>query len=84
MLAAAAVPRAQSPSAPVHARGVKRLLISGAMAIRGPGTPAYGPADTLIEDGIPYSVEALMQDVKEMVAKARKQQARGGMLYLVV
>jgi imidazolonepropionase-like amidohydrolase len=54
----ASAPLAQAPStqatskAPVHARQVKRLLIKGAMIIPGPGTPAYGPADILAEDGL--------------------------------
>ncbi len=48
---------AQSPGtagskAPVHAKQVKRLLITGAMVIPGPATPAYGPVDILVEDGL--------------------------------
>ncbi len=38
--------------APVHAKQVKRLLIRGAMVIPGPGTPAFGPTDILVEDGV--------------------------------
>ena len=43
---------AAAPRAAVHATQVKRLLIRNAMIIPGPGTPAYGPADILSEDGI--------------------------------
>jgi len=41
-----------SPPAPVHAKQVKRLLITNAMVIPGTGMPAYGPADILAEDGV--------------------------------
>jgi imidazolonepropionase-like amidohydrolase len=41
-----------APKTPVHAAQVKRLLIKNAMIIPGPGTPAYGPADILTEDGV--------------------------------
>jgi imidazolonepropionase-like amidohydrolase len=49
------VPAAQSPAAPtapVHAKQVKRLLIKGAMVIPGTGVPATGPMDILVEDGL--------------------------------
>jgi imidazolonepropionase-like amidohydrolase len=48
----AQVQGAASAKAPVHARQVKRLLIKGAMVIPGPATPAYGPVDILVEDGL--------------------------------
>src|SRR5579864_9270740 len=52
----ASSPQAQTPApagkAPVHARQVRRLLIQHAMVIPGPGTPAYGPTDILVEDGV--------------------------------
>ena len=51
----ASAPLAQGPAAakaPVHAKQVKRLLIRNDMVIPGPGTPAFGPADILMEDGI--------------------------------
>ncbi len=38
--------------APVHARQVKRLLITGAMVIPGPAVPPSGPTDILLEDGL--------------------------------
>jgi len=43
---------AASSKTPVHARQVKRLLIRSAMVFPGPATPAYGPADILVEDGL--------------------------------
>jgi imidazolonepropionase-like amidohydrolase len=50
-------PAAQAPArpagkAPVHAKQVKRLLITGAMVIPGTGVPASGPMDILVEDGV--------------------------------
>src|SRR5262245_19826556 len=50
----AQVPAAQAAAAKaaVHARQVKRLLIQHAMVIPGPGTPAFGPTDILVEDGL--------------------------------
>ncbi len=53
-LTSAPAPQAQTPvsPAPAHARQVKRLLIRRAMIIPGTGTPAYGPADILTEDGV--------------------------------
>jgi len=50
----------------VHARQVKRLLITDAMVIPGPATPAYGPVDILV------------QEVKDMVSKARAARRQGG------
>jgi imidazolonepropionase-like amidohydrolase len=55
--AGASVPTAQAPvpagpTAPVHAKQVKRLLIKGAMVIPGTGVPATGPLDILVEDGL--------------------------------
>src|SRR5229473_2020669 len=55
--AAAGSPTAQAPAAPgskaaVHAKQVKRLLITGAMIIPGTGVPAAGPSDILLEDGL--------------------------------
>src|SRR5216684_3940138 len=55
--AAAGSPAAQAPAAPgskaaVHAKQVKRLLITGAMIIPGTGVPAAGPSDILLEDGL--------------------------------
>jgi imidazolonepropionase-like amidohydrolase len=54
---AASVPAAQAPPAAaaataVHAKQVKRLLITGAMVIPGTGVPASGPMDVLLEDGL--------------------------------
>lgn len=40
------------PKAPVHAKQVRRMLVQHAMVITGNGTPAYGPADILLEDGV--------------------------------
>jgi imidazolonepropionase-like amidohydrolase len=56
-VAAASVPAAQAPPAAaaataVHAKQVKRLLITGAMVIPGTGVPASGPMDVLLEDGL--------------------------------
>jgi len=53
----AAVPAAQAPAAggakaPVHAKPVKRLLLTHAMVIPGPATPPHGPTDILLEDGL--------------------------------
>jgi imidazolonepropionase-like amidohydrolase len=53
----APAPRAQSSRAaavraPKHAEQVTRLLIKNAMVIPGPATPAFGPVDILIEDGL--------------------------------
>src|SRR3989475_1718869 len=49
-------PAAQAPStaanAAVHAKQVKRLLITNAMVIPGPAVPASGPIDILVEDGL--------------------------------
>src|SRR5258706_16315155 len=48
-------PGAQAPGAAkaaVHARQVKRLLITNAMIIPGTGVPASGPSDILVEDGL--------------------------------
>src|SRR5258707_12284464 len=49
-------PAAQAPAAgakaAVHARQVKRLLITNAMIIPGTGVPASGPSDILVEDGL--------------------------------
>ena len=57
LTASTAAPRAQTPSgggakAAVHARQVKRLLITNAMIIPGTGVPASGPSDILVEDGL--------------------------------
>ena len=53
---AVATPAAQAPAvgakAAVHARQVKRLLITNAMIIPGTGVPAAGPSDILVEDGL--------------------------------
>ncbi len=53
---AVAAPAAQAPAAgaraAVHARQVKRLLITNAMIIPGTGVPASGPSDILVEDGL--------------------------------
>ncbi len=48
----AQAPAASSAKAPVHAKVVKRLLIKNAMVIPGTATPAYGPVDILVEDGL--------------------------------
>ena len=49
-------PAAQAPAAgakaAVHARQVKRLLITNVMIIPGTGVPASGPSDILVEDGL--------------------------------
>src|SRR5258706_16174095 len=48
-------PGAQAPGAAkaaVHARQVKRLLITNAMIIPGTGVAASGPSDILVEDGL--------------------------------
>ena len=51
-------PRAQAPSTAtpasgaIHAKQVKRLLITNAMVIPGPAVPASGPIDLLLEDGL--------------------------------
>ena len=47
----AQTPSSAGPKAPVHAKQVKRLLITGAMVIPGTGVPASGPTDILVEDG---------------------------------
>src|ERR1700730_12720737 len=57
LTASTAAPRAQAPpgggaKAAVHARQVKRLLITNAMIIPGTGVPASGPSDILVEDGL--------------------------------
>jgi imidazolonepropionase-like amidohydrolase len=57
LTASTAAPRAQAPSgggakAAVHARPVRRLLITNAMIIPGTGVPASGPSDILVEDGL--------------------------------
>ena len=53
MVAAGAALRAQAPAPPpMHARAVTRLLIRNAMIIPGTGTPAFGPADLLTENGV--------------------------------
>ena len=55
---AVGAPRAQAPStvtpasAAIHAKQVKRLLITNAMVIPGPAVPASGPIDILLEDGL--------------------------------
>src|SRR5262245_44182467 len=55
---AVSTPRAQAPStvtpagAAMHAKQVKRLLITHAMVIPGPAVPASGPMDILLEDGL--------------------------------
>lgn len=49
---AAQTPAATAAKAPVHAKAVKRLLIRNAMVIPGTATPAYGPVDILVEDGL--------------------------------
>src|SRR4051812_38035184 len=41
-----------TPKAPVHAKQVSRLLIRNAMIIPGPGTPAHGPTDILVDGGV--------------------------------
>jgi imidazolonepropionase-like amidohydrolase len=54
----ASAPQAQAPStvtaasAAIHAKQVKRLLITHAMVIPGPAVPASGPMDILVEDGV--------------------------------
>ncbi|HEV8346167.1 MAG TPA: amidohydrolase family protein [Vicinamibacterales bacterium] len=51
----AGAPQAQTPSpanAAVHAKQVKRLLITNAMVIPGPAVPASGPIDILLEEGL--------------------------------
>src|SRR5262249_26475699 len=54
----ASAPQAQAPStvtaasAAIHARQVRRLLITHAMVIPGPAVPAAGPMDILVEDGV--------------------------------
>jgi len=57
MFAVTSTPGAQAPGAAVakaavHARQVKRLLITHAMIIPGTGVPAAGPSDILVEDGL--------------------------------
>ena len=56
VVAALAAPRAQGPAAgakaPVHAKQVKRLLITNAMVIYGNAKPPFGPVDILSEDGL--------------------------------
>ena len=57
MFAVTSTPGAQAPGAAgakaaVHARQVKRLLITHAMVIPGTGVPAAGPSDILVEDGL--------------------------------
>ena len=47
----AQTPSSAGPKAPVHAKQVKRLLITGAMVIPGTGVPASGPTDILVDDG---------------------------------
>src|SRR5262245_35393323 len=55
---AVSAPQAQAPStvtpasAAVHAKQVKRVLITNAMVIPGPAVPATGPIDILLEDGL--------------------------------
>jgi imidazolonepropionase-like amidohydrolase len=56
-IAVTSTPGAQAPGAAgakaaVHARQVKRLLITNAMIIPGTGVPAAGPSDILVEDGL--------------------------------
>src|SRR5262245_6832880 len=48
----APAPQAAGAKAPVHAKQARRLLIQHAMVISGNGTPASGPLDILIEDGV--------------------------------
>jgi imidazolonepropionase-like amidohydrolase len=50
---------------PVHAKQVKRLLIQHAMVIPGPGTPAFGPTDILVEDGVIARMGAVARDWPE-------------------
>ena len=45
-------PRRRRRQGAVHARQVKRLLITNAMVIPGTGVPAAGPSDILVEDGL--------------------------------
>jgi imidazolonepropionase-like amidohydrolase len=57
VFAVTSTPGAQAPGAAgakaaVHARQVKRLLITHAMIIPGTGVPASGPSDILVEDGL--------------------------------
>ena len=58
LCASISLPHAQTQAAvaaakqPVHAKQVTRLLIQHAMVIPGPGTPAFGPTDILVEDGV--------------------------------
>lgn len=40
------------PPAPTHAEAVTRLLIKNAMVIYGNATPAFGPVDILVQDGL--------------------------------
>jgi imidazolonepropionase-like amidohydrolase len=47
---AAAQPAQTTPS--MHAKPAKRLVIRNAMVITGNRTPAYGPADIVVEDGV--------------------------------
>jgi imidazolonepropionase-like amidohydrolase len=55
---AVSTPLAQAPatstpaSAAIHAKQVRRVLITHAMVIPGPAVPASGPMDILIEDGL--------------------------------
>src|SRR5436190_12859239 len=49
---AAQAPAASGAKAPVHAKQVKRLLLTHAMVIPGPATPPHGPTDILLEDGL--------------------------------
>ena len=43
---------AAGPKTPVHAKQVRRMLVQHAMVIPGNGTPAFGPTDILVEDGV--------------------------------
>jgi len=43
---------ASTAKAPVHAKQVKRLLITNAMVLEGPAVPGAGPMDILVEDGV--------------------------------
>ncbi len=43
---------ADAPAKAVHAKKVKRLLITNAMVIYGNAKPPFGPADILTEDGL--------------------------------
>ena len=50
---------AQPPRAPEHGRRSPRLIIRNATVVEGNGTPAAGPKDIVIEDGIITDIVAL-------------------------